>query len=248
MSPYTDTYGQAGDWLIGTAKRNPEALLVLAAGCALLLRNAGSSPARASSKWQYDEYYGERRERPEPERSWREDLSRTAETAKDYASDVTERVSDTASSYASAASRYAEEGRRTMSAQASRFKNQAQSTAGQLWREQPLAVALFGLAAGAALAALLPSTEVEEQALGQARDAVGDAAGRAGENLKAAVSEAGERLKQSAAERGLSPEGLKEMARDTAQTFTSKASGESSDTSSPSMVPNNPEPVGGGTR
>ena len=33
----------AGEWLISTAKRNPEALLVLAAGCALLMRGGGSS-------------------------------------------------------------------------------------------------------------------------------------------------------------------------------------------------------------
>ena len=38
-----DVYGRAGDWLIGTAKRHPEALLVLAAGCALLMRNGGGS-------------------------------------------------------------------------------------------------------------------------------------------------------------------------------------------------------------
>ena len=39
----TDRYSRAGDWLIGTAKRNPEALLVLAAGCALLLRSGKNS-------------------------------------------------------------------------------------------------------------------------------------------------------------------------------------------------------------
>ena len=38
-----DVYGRAGDWLIGTAKRHPEALLVLAAGCALLMRSGGGS-------------------------------------------------------------------------------------------------------------------------------------------------------------------------------------------------------------
>ena len=38
-----DVYGRARDWLIGTAKRHPEALLVLAAGCALLMRGGGGS-------------------------------------------------------------------------------------------------------------------------------------------------------------------------------------------------------------
>jgi hypothetical protein len=271
MSRYTDT--NAGDWLIGTVKRNPEALLVLAAGCALLLRNARSSPARVSRQPRYDEdYWGQnqqgRREDSWREGlsrasetakdyaaevsdrvsdSWREGLSRASETAKDYAAEVSDRVSDTASSYASAASRYAQEGGRAMSEQASRLTSQAQSTARQL-SEQPLVVAAFGLAAGAALAALLPSTEIEERALGPAREAIADAAGKTGENLKQAAGEVGERLKQSAAERGLSSEGVKDMAREAAQAFTSTVSGQSGNTSSPSVVPGNAEPVGGGAR
>ena len=267
----SDRYGRTGDWLIGTAKRNPEALLVLAAGCALLLRSGkdarGSSPRRYPDAYydqdQYDQY-GEQQRRGQGG-SWREGLSRAAETAKDYASDVTDRVSETASSYASKASGYAsdvtdrvsetassyaskasgyaDEGRRRMSSQASSI----QSSAGRMFRAQPLAVAVLGLAAGAAIAALLPSTEIEERALGPARDALADAAGRARDNLTEAAGEAGERLKQTATERGLDSEGLKEMARDVAQTFTSKVSGDTAGTS-PSVVPNNPEPVGGGTR
>jgi gas vesicle protein len=245
MSRYTDT--NAGDWLIGTVKRNPEALLVLAAGCALLLRNARSSPARVSRQPRYDEDYWGQNQQGRREDSWREGLSRASETAKDYAAEVSDRVSDTASSYASAASRYAQEGGRAMSEQASRLTSQAQSTARQL-SEQPLVVAAFGLAAGAALAALLPSTEIEERALGPAREAIADAAGKTGENLKQAAGEVGERLKQSAAERGLSSEGVKDMAREAAQAFTSTVSGQSGNTSSPSMVPGNAEPVGGGAR
>jgi hypothetical protein len=44
-----DVYGRAGNWLIGTAKRHPEALLVLAAGCALLMRGVGGSSQGASN-------------------------------------------------------------------------------------------------------------------------------------------------------------------------------------------------------
>jgi hypothetical protein len=253
----SDRYGRAGDWLIGTAKRNPEALLVLAAGCALLLRsgkNASGSPQRRYPDAYYDQgrydQHGDQQKGGQGG-SWREGLSQVAETAKDYAStakdyasDVTDRVSETASSYASAASSYADEGRRRMSSHAATI----QSSAGRMLREQPMAVAVLGLAAGAALAALLPSTEIEERALGPARDALADAAGRARDNLTEAAGEAGERLKQTAAERGLDPEGLKEMARDVAQTFTSKVSGDAGGTGSPSVVPNNPEPVGGGNR
>jgi hypothetical protein len=45
-----DVYARTGDWFIGTAKRHPEALLVLAAGCALLLRGRGGSSQDAPSQ------------------------------------------------------------------------------------------------------------------------------------------------------------------------------------------------------
>ena len=41
--PSSDGYSQASDWLIGTVKRNPEGFLLLAAGCALMLRTGRSS-------------------------------------------------------------------------------------------------------------------------------------------------------------------------------------------------------------
>jgi hypothetical protein len=45
MSGYSerDTYSQAGDWLLGTVRRNPEALLLMAAGCCLMMRSGSAS-------------------------------------------------------------------------------------------------------------------------------------------------------------------------------------------------------------
>ena len=40
----------AGDWLVSTVKKNPEGLLLLAAGCALLMRSGGRSSQRRSSE------------------------------------------------------------------------------------------------------------------------------------------------------------------------------------------------------
>ena len=51
----TQTYTQAGDWLLGTARRNPEALLLVAAGCCLLMRGASSS-SRNSARVRNSEY------------------------------------------------------------------------------------------------------------------------------------------------------------------------------------------------
>src|SRR6202035_1292072 len=79
-------------------------------------------------------------------------------------------------------------------------------------RDKPLAVAVAGLAAGAAIASLFPSTEIENRTLGGAHEALAEAASKAGENLMGAAGQAGERLKTAASERGLTPDGLKNLA------------------------------------
>src|ERR1700737_1148236 len=144
-----DVYGRAGDWLIGTAKRHPEALLVLAAGCALLMRGGGgSSQSRNESAGSDGRWQG----------------SRATEKASEVVSDLKDRATNVASSV----SNYAGGVGRTISAQTSQIAGQAQSTLqtgfGHVLREQPLALVVLGLAAGAAVATLLPATEMEERA------------------------------------------------------------------------------------
>jgi ElaB/YqjD/DUF883 family membrane-anchored ribosome-binding protein len=208
------------DWLIGTAKRKPEALLVLAAGCAMLMRNGsrdrsgGGHTARSEDRGRMPR--------------------RAAEVAGDYASDIKDRVSEAASSasdaaqpYVSSASEYIGDVRRTIADQTSRLTDRMPSSIGQFIREQPVAIVTLGAAAGATLAALFPKTEIEERALGPARSAVSGAAGAVKENLMDAATHAGEHLKQGAVERGLSSEGLKDLAREAASTFTSEISGTS---------------------
>jgi hypothetical protein len=87
-------------------------------------------------------------------------------------------------------------------------------------REQPLAVVMAGLAAGAAVAAVFPTTEMEERTLGPAGESVRQAAGKAAERVKDAAGKAGERLKSAAEERGLTTESLKELAGEVSDTFT----------------------------
>jgi hypothetical protein len=217
-----DVYGRAGQWLIGTAKRNPEALLVLAAGCALLMRSrAGPSPdastqsgndsAGADGRWQ---------------------VSRATEKASDAVSDLKDRVTDVTSSV----SDYAGDIGRTISAQTSQIAGQAQSTLQtgfeHLLREQPLALVAFGLAAGAAVATLLPATEMEERTLAPARDAIAGATGKMGENLIAAASDAGQQLSQGIAERV--SEGFKELVHEVGEKFTDKVAGKAE-----SVLPSN---------
>jgi len=259
-----DTYEQVADWVVGTAKRNPEALLVLAAGAALLMRGG----SRLSSSYRTQEngddpnhsraegFVGEATRAAGKATQFTSDA---AGAATQYASDIKDRVAeaasgyastaaDTARSYASTVADYAGDAGRNVASQTSRLADQAsdlanqageaiRSGAGSVMREQPLAVAVLGVAAGAALAAFFPPTAIEKRALGPAGDAVADAAGRLGNNLKEAAAEAGERLKQGAAERGLSTNGVKELAKEVGETFTGKMSGQTEQPTRPSPFP-----------
>jgi hypothetical protein len=232
---------------MGAARRNPEALLLLAAGCCLLMRSgASSSPRTHSGRYGEGDLWSQ---------SGSNRFSRAAESATEYASgmkdrassaasayaaDVRDRISDTAGSYADSVSGLASDARRNISETTERFTRQAQSSMDRIMRDQPLAVALAGLAAGAAIAAVFPSTEIEDRTLGGAREALTEAAKEAGQNLMGAAGKAGERLKSAAAERGLSAEGMKDMASDVAETFTSAAKGKPSDLGRATTVPENP--------
>ena len=250
----TDTYSQAGDWLAGAARRNPEALLLLAAGCCLLMRSRGSSSSRAASSrtaspGRYD--WTEQGHQSGAERvsssagrtasNVRDGLSRAADSASDYASDIKDRVSETASAYADSISEFAQDAGRSVSERSTRLGRQAQSTLQggmeRVLRDQPLAVAVAGLAAGAAVAALFPSTDIEGRTLGGAREALTDAAGKAGEMVMDAAGKAKERLQAAAEERGFSSQGLQGLASEVAESFTGAVAGRSAGRDSPPMVP-----------
>ena len=219
---YPRSYGPTGDWLVGAARRNPEALLVIAAGCALLLRKSSSFMSSGSP---YEETFDDSEEdfdaSPTLSQS-RSGVSEAISGATEYVSDVSGRVYDTASSYASTAAEYAQEGGR----QAARLSSRAQSTAGHVWREQPFAVAGLGLAAGAAVAALLPPTRTERRVFAQASEALVEAGGRTMESAKEAAGHVAERLQGGAAEIGAA--GVREIAREAAQTFVGSVSGNAS--------------------
>ena len=98
---------------------------------------------------------------------------RVGDTARDYGSQMKNRISDTATAYADSVADFADDARRRMAERSGRLKQQTQATLQssmqRVLREQPLAVAVAGLAAGAAIAALFPATEIEDRALSGAR-------------------------------------------------------------------------------
>jgi hypothetical protein len=265
-NPASDSYSQASDWLIGTVKRNPEGLLLLAAGCALMMRTGRSQArddgsridSRMESNNRGHEDWARRYDhdsRPGPGRSNSnvgDRISDAARNASDYASDLKDQVADAATSYASSAADYAGAAGRVVSDQSERMVRQARSTiehaTNRVLRDQPLVVALVGLAAGAAVAAAFPTTAIERHTLGEAGEKLTEVTGKAGEQLKDATAKAGERLMSAADERGLNSEGLKEVARDVAGTFGQAFSsgGEKSMGQAPARSGSQPGPGPGG--
>jgi hypothetical protein len=109
-------------------------------------------------------------------------------------------------------------------------------------QDQPLVVAAAGVLAGAALAAALPATEIEQQTLGPVGQQLSDAARRVGEQVKEAAGAAGDRLKDVADERGLTADGMKKLAKEVTGAFTDSMSGGSQQGSG------GPQPGGSGSQ
>jgi hypothetical protein len=233
------------NWLMTKVKQNPEAFLVMAAGCALLLRSVGSR----SHETGYDSNgrWGDRSR-------WEDMRDRTTATARNVAADLQERVkgtaavvsektsdyaasltdnasaiSERAAGYASNVSDQATDWGRHVANETARMGARAQSSIqdgfGQLIKEQPFAVAALGVAVGAAVAAFLPPTQAEQDALRPVSDAAANAVKSGVNQIKEAVSATGDQLKDAAQRRGMNADGIKDMAREASQAFTDKLGG-----------------------
>src|SRR5665809_23490 len=136
----------ASDWILGTIKRNPEGLLLLAAGAALLMRSSSSS-RRIGSKLRYYERHVDPASRYPANKTTDGEGANPGRGAREYLSDVAETVSQTAKSYASTVTDYADDAVQTVSDQSRRLARQAQSgldaTTEYVLEEQPLAVAII---------------------------------------------------------------------------------------------------------
>jgi ElaB/YqjD/DUF883 family membrane-anchored ribosome-binding protein len=218
----------AGEWIMNTVSRNPEGLLLLGAGVALLMRSGRGQ----SAKYRYSEsmseggrHYPGTREDSETGEGLGKRVGEAARRAGEYVSETTDKVSETARSYASSAAEYADDATQAAMERSRRMAEQARETADYVVREQPWAVALAGILAGAAVAAAFPSSRIERRTLGQAGQRLRSAAEDMGEQLMEAGMQAGERLSEVAEERGLTSEGLKEAARDVGEAFSSSLRG-----------------------
>jgi hypothetical protein len=208
------------EWLLNTVKQNPEGLLLLAAGAVLLLRKSVSSASPRSMSQAYAQ--------PNSQYPHATGAS-VGDSMRESASGFADQAKETVSSFASSASEYAGEARRAVGEQSGRIVRSTQSTLqssmDRVLQDQPLLIAVAGLAAGAAVAAAFPATAMERQALGPIGDQISEAAGRVGEQFQQATAKAGEKLKSAADERGLNADGLKEVATEVASAFGDTMSG-----------------------
>jgi len=246
MSQYSETAGQAGQRVLDAVKRNPEGLLLLAAGCALMLRSRssghwwqGANGKGGNGHHREDGFKGSYA-------SGEQGISRTAtqaaDRAKEFAVQTAGKMDETARSYASSASDYAQDATR----QASHYVEQAgrhaaeygekfvaeaqstfQNTVDYLVREQPLAIVAMGLAAGAAVAAVLPPTEMERETLGEVGARVTEAVQERGEGVREAVMKTGERLKEAVEDPTKLQKNLSKVAEDVSEAMSGLKGGES---------------------
>jgi vacuolar-type H+-ATPase subunit H len=219
MSPQSQAGGPGTEnWIFRSVKQNPEGLLLLAAGCALLMRQGGFSGHSRSDRLRTGAKSGSGA------------FAQAAEDARQYAGDIAEKTGTAANDFASSASEYAGQARHIVEEKSEQIVQQAQSTLqstmNRVLQEQPLVVALAGLAVGCAVAAAFPTTNIEKQALGPVGKQVTKAAQEVGRQVSEATAKAGEQLQTFTEERGISQDGLKEVAKEVAGAFSSSMSGE----------------------
>ncbi len=206
------------DFLSDTMRNRPEALLLMAAGAALMMTRghgfgladlasgAGSRSSAMGSR-------GRRRQAARgPASGIGERLHSAADTAAHLASDMRERVGDqvddlreTAGDYAGRVARRAQDAREAVAQRSGevieRARSGLQENIDYMLHEQPLALGALSLLAGVAIGAALPRTGIETSATGAAAGRMIDAARRSAqgpiEALKSAAGEAGEKLKEA---------------------------------------------------
>ena len=229
MSPQSQAGGLGTEnWIFRTVKQNPEGLLLLAAGCALLMRRGGLSGQLSSDRPRTGVNTGSG------------GFAQAANDARQYASDIAEKTGAAASDFASTASGYAGQATHIVGEKSEQIVQQAQSTLqstmNSVLKEQPLVVALAGLAAGCAVAAAFPTTTIEKQTLGPVGGQMTKAAQEIGRQVNEATAKAGDQLKTSTAERGLSQDGLKDVAKEVADAFSNSMSGETGKATDPTRT------------
>jgi hypothetical protein len=157
--------------LITAVKENPEGVLLLGAAVALILRKATAANRKSEPK--------QRRTKSVT------DVAQPSSPIHDYVADAR----DSALEYVDAAK-----------SQARRTLRKSKTSAKRLAKDQPLGLAVGGLAAGIMLAAIFPATELEQKSLGPLGRRASDLADDAKEQVKDVAQAVGAGIKDAARE------------------------------------------------
>lgn len=226
-------------------RRNPEGLLLLGAGVALMLRNAAtasSAPSQRKSSVQpaTDRYYdsagygaSNTGEGFGSKEGLGSKVSAAADEVRNYVSDTAQDLSDKASQYSEAASKRTREVAGSAYQSTKDAADSAYRSVESAIEAHPISIAIAGLAAGCLAAAVFPSTRFERDTLGPIGRRAAEAASETGEMVKTAAvarvtnaaMKAGEQLKDAVSERKVNTGNLGEVARDVASEFTSNLTG-----------------------
>ncbi|GAC1560949.1 MAG: hypothetical protein NVS2B5_25060 [Beijerinckiaceae bacterium] len=159
-------------------------------------------------------------------------MSDASSSVKDQVADIGGKAGDIARSYSESISGFADDAQQALRERSQRLaegaRSSAQSGLSFVLEDQPLIIAAIGVAAGAALGAILPGTTAENRMMGGTRDKVAELASETAKQklgeLGSAASEATERLKNAADRAGLNSEDLTKVAKEVAEPFTNLAS------------------------
>lgn len=142
--------GEFGRNLGAQVKNNPMPMILTSIGISWMMMSSGKNGA-AHAHETYDT------STDEDGRSFKDALGETVAKSRDKAAAAGDRVHDATASVKESA-------------------QNARESLVQFYRDQPLLAGSLGIAIGAALGALVPSTEIEDDMLGEARDRSVDAA------------------------------------------------------------------------
>jgi ElaB/YqjD/DUF883 family membrane-anchored ribosome-binding protein len=212
-----------------TLQDNPAPLLVIGAGIAWMMAAARPS-AGSDASYLRGDWMARRNERRGDGPNWdfRTSASEAVSSAADSARRTGEQISDSVSAAADAASETypgvrnaAAQGMHEMRDTANRAGSAAYrstrdfaGSATNMLRDQPFVFGALGVALGAALGAALPETELEDDLMGEASDAVKDKVSEAGaagyEKAKAVAEKTWDSASREAEAQGLTTERAEE--------------------------------------
>jgi hypothetical protein len=222
-------YSDPSDWLLRTIRKNPEGLLLLGAGVALLLRGTGRAQPMTSARRQPG---GEGPYGPYGMSGTTESAARTASAAgageqlRSASEKAAERVSQVQQQAQEAVNSALDSGQKAVDA-ALQSGQSAMNSALQSGQNMvasiganPLLVSLLGIGTGLTLASLLPETEIEHRAFGDAGKNLAQTAKEAGSRIASATEQAADKLAEAASQRGLDKEGVQSVVGEVSETFS----------------------------